>query len=315
MTARDKSNKPNEEFGRWIDALTAEARFGKGDRRGTANLIDEGARRRAAEAIREGLCVQLARPLRSHVESGAPGIQVDLAYGQMEAYGTRSPFAKPLEHGSDVTHVEPHGTNFTHMDALNHMGRGGKWYGGYAVDDPNAPSVADLADHGLFTRGVLVDIPAVRDTGWVLPGDLVSGDDIDAALTRQGAEFAPGDALLLYMGRDRFEASGGAIDLEAVATGSAAPGAGEGAARWIAEHDVSMLAWDFLDGFPSDDAEATFCVHLLIPAIGMVLIDNCYLGPAAGQVQRTGRSEGAFIVPTPPIPKATGALVQPLFIQ
>jgi len=305
----------NEEFGRWLDDIASRTRFGRGDRVGTANLIDDGARQRAAVALIEGDCVSLARPIMEAAEGVDAEVKVEVGYGQMAAFGTLTPFAKPLDTGSDVTHVAAHGIDLTHLDGLNHMGRGGRWYGDCSVDDPHAPSVAQLASHVLFTRGVIVDIPAVRGTEWVEPTAPVTGEDIDAALSRQGTEFVAGDALILYMGRDRFESAGNTVDLAAVAVGASTPGAGEGAARWIADHDVSIVAWDFLDAFTGRDTDPTFCVHLLIPAIGQVLVDNCHLGPAIDRLRKNGRSDGALVVATPAIPRATGALVQPLFIQ
>jgi kynurenine formamidase len=309
------TGNPNEDFGRWLDDIASRNRFGSGDRRGTANFIDERARLRAATALVDGFCVSLARPIRESVEGEDSEVRVEIGYGQMSAFGALAPFSKPLDTGSDVTHVTAHGIDYTHLDALNHMGRGGTWYGGYGVDDPHASSVAQIADHLLFTRGVIVDIPAVRGSEWVDPADPVTGEDIDAALSRQGAEFVAGDALILYMGRDRFERAGNTVDLAEVAIGASTPGAGHGAARWIAEHDVSIVAWDFLDGFTGRDTDPTFCVHLLIPAIGQVLVDNCHLGSAVERLRLNGRSHGAFVVATPAIPRATGALVQPLFIQ
>jgi kynurenine formamidase len=311
----DSGGNANEDFGRWLDDITSKNRFGRGDRRGTANFIDEGARRRAAEALVDGSCVSLARPIKGAAEGEDAEVKVEVGYGQMEAFGTLSAFAKPLDTGSDVMHVTAHGIDFTHMDALNHMGRAGTWYGGYSVDDPHPPSVEDLAGHLLFTRGVIVDIPAVRETEWVEPTAPVTGEDIDAALSRQGADFVAGDALILYMGRDRFESAGNTVDLAAVAFGASTPGAGHGAARWIAEHNASIVAWDFLDGFTGREEDPTFCVHLLIPAIGQILVDNCHLGPAVDRLRTNGRSHGALVVATPAIPRATGALVQPLFIQ
>jgi hypothetical protein len=190
------------------------------------------------------------------------------------------------------------------------MGRGGRWYSGFAVDDPDAHSVAPLADHGLFTRGVLVDIPAVRGTDWVDARDPVTGEDVEAALATTDTVFEPGDALLLYMGRDRYEAAGLEMDIGGA---KPTPGAGVGVARWIVERRASMLCWDFLDAMGSDEPD--FPVHLLIWAVGLLLVDNAHLAGAADLVRRTGRATGAFVVTPPAIPRATGALVQPLFVQ
>ena len=305
-------NVANQEYGQWLDELTERKRFGEGDRVGTANLIDRAARARAAGALVDGHCVSLARPIPT---GDGTGVHIDASHFQMPSFGTLPPFARPLDTGADSTRIEAHGVNYTHLDALNHMGRDGKWYGGHMTDTPSSPDISDLANHLLFTRGVVADIPAARGAQWVDVTDPVTAEDIDRALLKQGAVFEPGDALLLYMGRDRYEAAGGTIDLAATAGGTPANGAGAGVARWIVEHDVSILAWDFLDAFPPDHKQPIFPVHLLIPAIGLLLVDNCHLGPAAEQVRQTHRSTGALIVAPPAIPGTTGALVQPLFIQ
>jgi hypothetical protein len=65
---RASSGNANEEFGRWLDDIASRNRFGRGDRLGTANLIDDRARQRAAEALVDGICVSLARPITEAVE-------------------------------------------------------------------------------------------------------------------------------------------------------------------------------------------------------------------------------------------------------
>jgi kynurenine formamidase len=302
---------PNDEYDRWIDELAARSRFGSGDRRGTANFIDPAARLRAAEAIQSGTCVSLARPVVDGADGDSPAVVVEVSHSQIDAFANRPAFSGlPMDAGGDVVHIRAHGQTNTHLDAINHIGRGGTWYSGFAVEDPEGPSLVDIANHLLFTRAVLVDIPAVRGTPWVGADRPVTGEDIDAALASTGTRFEPGDALLLYMGRDRFEAEGGHMD---VATGDPTPGAGASAARWVAAHDVSLLCWDFLDAvLPS---EPVLQLHLLIWAVGLLLVDNCDLSVAAERVRLTGRATGALVVAAPAIPRATGSLVQPFFIQ
>src|SRR6266446_3145490 len=50
--------------------------------------------------------------------------------------------------------------------------------------------------------------PRSGETEWADPAKPVSGEDIDSALAVAGVTFEPGDALLLYMGRDKYEAAG-----------------------------------------------------------------------------------------------------------
>src|SRR4051812_18935658 len=228
---------PTTDYDSWLNGLHANRRFGDRDRIGTANLIDAAARHRATAAVIDGAPTSLARPLRPQTSArndGLPGFKVDVFYTD-----------GPIGMGSDHVEYDCHGHYNTHLDSINHIGLGGTWYCDWAVDDANGPTLVDLADHGLVTRGVLIDVPAVRGTDWADPARPVNGDDIDGALEHAGVTFEPGDALLLYMGRDRWETSGN----DYVGTRSAwpVPGPGWSAARWIADHGVSMLAWDFLD--------------------------------------------------------------------
>jgi kynurenine formamidase len=292
----------DEGYRAWLDQIAANPKFGWRDRKGTANYIDEEARRRAVAAMRTGRCSTLARPLaiRSDPRPGEGLLTVEVSkYDRGE-----------LISASDVVHVAAHGQRQTHLDGLNHYGRNGTWYSGFGVEDPDGPSIADLAEHKLFTRGVIADIPSVRGTDWVDPGSPVTAEDIDAALHAAGVTFEPGDALLLYMGRDRWEQDGNELDL---ISRKPTPGAGSGAAHWIADHQVSLLCWDFLDAVCDD--EPTIPVHLLIWAVGLLLVDNCNLGPTVAAARADRSAVGALVVAPPPLPTVTGCLVDPLFIQ
>jgi len=302
---------PNDDYVKWLDTVAAEARFGADDKIGTANYIDSAARQRAAESIKTGACLSLARPLVLESDDPDATLKTQVTVEPCETFGHRPPFVGgPVMFGADVVQVYAHGQQQTHLDAINHIGRNNQWYNGFAVDDPNGPDLAGIVNHKLFTRAVVCDIPAVRGTKWVDPTQPVMGNDIDAALKAGGVSFERGDALILYMGRDRYEAAGNVMDLYA---GCATPGAGSDAARWLVEHEASLVCWDFLDGV--SDGEPVFQVHMLIWAIGLLLVDNCDLGPVAAAVHESGQITGGLVVAPPALPRATGSLVSPLFIQ
>jgi len=281
----------------WLRELGASRRFGAGDRLGTANLVDDAARARARDAIRTGRSASLARPLADGPNSRSD----DRPAFALEVFHTDGPIGA----GSDHVELDCHGTVNTHLDGLNHMGIDGTWYGGYAMDDPSAPSIAEFAAAGLVTRGVHVDIPAARGAPWVDVDEPVTGADIDRALAATGTTFEPGDALLLDMGRDRFEAAGHVME------GPRRPGIGFDGARWIATHGVSLLCWDFMDAF--HPGEPLAAVHMLIWAIGLVLVDNCdhsRLRDTLAPEQATG----ALVVGPLPIAGATGNNVNPIVL-
>lgn len=280
-------------FHSWLAAVEVEARemFGADDRLGTANHIDAGARLRAAACVRTGGALSLARPL---VE--APGMSISIS-----TFNNGDVVVDRME-------ASCHGHTKTHLDALNHMAEGGRFYGGRSAHDSDLPTIVDLAEHGLFTRAVVADIPAVRGTPWIEADHPVTAADIDAATA--DVEIAPGDALLLYMGRDRWEEAGYGHE---AAAGPLKPGAGRSVAQWVWEHRISIVGWDFIDA--QDVAEPTpeekGTVHRLLAAAGLVLIDNCHLGPAARELRRQGRRSGALAaLPLGPV-GGTGSLVTP----
>ena len=68
-----------------------------------------------------------------------------------------------------------------------------------AVDGATHHAMTALRD-GIVTRGVLLDIPALRGVDYLLPGDAVYPDDLDAAAARQGVTVGRGDVVLLRTG-------------------------------------------------------------------------------------------------------------------
>ena len=70
------------------------------------------------------------------------------------------------------------------------------------VDGATFASVAAAAN-GMVTRGVLIDIPRLRDVDWLEHGEAVFPEDLDEAKRSQGITVESGDAVLLRTGQDR----------------------------------------------------------------------------------------------------------------
>ncbi|MCW2523290.1 MAG: cyclase family protein [Frankiales bacterium] len=285
----------------WLLDLAANPPFGPEDRLGTANYLSPHARLRGAQSISAGAVVSLARPLvdsPSARRDGRPSMSVEVFVTGSEVSAM----------GSDHVELDCHGLQNTHLDALNHVGVGGHWYGGFALDDPSSSSVADLAGAGLFTRAVLVDIPTLRGTPWAEGDQPVTGSEIDQALAQSGVEFESGDALLLYLGRDRYEAAGHVYDMS-----PGSPGLGESGVQWVAEHQVSILCWDFLDEPKTKTPVSTG--HSLIWAIGLLLVDSCDFAALNAAMGAGGGVAGALVLAPLALPGATGCNVNPLVLR
>lgn len=306
FSARVPANEQDINLHRWLESLAARHRFGDDDRIGTANLIDAAARRRAAESVVHGRAVSLERPLRAAESSrrdDLPGFETRFFFtdrGSGEGIGT------------DHVEIDCHGHVNTHLDALNHMAKNGTWYNAWPVDSPNETSVNHLAAHGLFTRGVLLDITNVRGDPWVDVDDPVSAADLDAAVASAGITIERGDALLLHMGRDRFEAAGNAIFTSDNRWSEKRPGVGRSGAEWISEHDISIVCWDFLDAHHPSHPRTP--VHFLIWAIGLLVVDNCTFSEALEAVVQAGQVTGALVVAPLRMDGGTGCSVNPLFV-
>jgi kynurenine formamidase len=289
----------------WIRSLAATRPFGPGDRRGTANLIDAAARARAAACVRTGSSVSLARPLLAddyNSTAARPGFLHETWY---------HPADDGMGWGQDHLVLNPHGLRNTHLDALNHVAVDGTFYGGRPVTDAEQGSVDVLAPDGLVTRALYVNVPHQRGTRWA--DRPVDGADIAAALTAAGLVVEPGDALCLDMGRDQFEAARGHM-LGGPETGQdAGGGLSSDGARWVAEHRVSILAWDMLDSAGAKAAHAS--AHVLTWAIGLLLLDNCDFAALRRARGPHTQVAGALVVSPLAVEGANGANLNPLVLS
>jgi hypothetical protein len=299
------ASRPSVDMPDWMRKLAGEHRFGRDDRRGTANLIDAAARARGATCIQTGESVSLARPLRGHDYNSSgerPGYWHETWY-RLDADGTGW--------GLDHLVLNPHGLQNTHLDALNHVAVDGTFYGGRPVDDPVQGSADVLAPGGLVTRALYVDIPSHRGTDWA--DRPVDGADIDAELAAAGIVVEAGDALCLDMGRDRFESARG-HPLGGPETDQDAGGglSGDGA-RWVAEHGISILAWDMLD---SREAKLTHAsAHMLTWAIGLLILDNCDFASLRAAHGPGTKVAGALVVSVLPVSGSNGVNLNPLIVS
>src|SRR5262249_19277858 len=107
----------------------------------------------------------------------------------------------------DYIGIAFHQSSFTHIDALCHiLDEGGMWNRRDPRQDFSAhgASVGDVEQWKdvIVTRGVLVDVPRFRDQPAVSIGHPIHADELAAVAAHQGVQIEPGDALVVYGGRD-----------------------------------------------------------------------------------------------------------------
>lgn len=266
-------------------------RWGKDDQKGTVNLITPEVRREAAALVKDGVSVSLSHNTDAtyHVKMSPP---VD---GQFNM---------------DEQSVFFHGTAHTHFDALSHVFYEGKMYNGFPESSVKATGAEKLAvtayGDGLFTRGVLVDIPWLRGVPYVEPAAVIYPEDFDAWEKKTGVKIHSGDAVFVRTGRWAYLAAKGPWDI-----GSHAAGLSALCARWLRQRDVAVLGSDAShDAAPSGIAGVTFPVHqLLIVAMGMPLFDQCDLEELAKAAR--ARHRWTFLFTAAPV-RATGSTGGPV---
>lgn len=266
---------------------------------GTVGLIDAAARLRGSAAVIDGRVLSLCR-------------EIDVT-GTLQVAVTDDD-SPPRTIGTDRVTLEAHGISDTHLDALSHFAIDGSWHDGSPCHElvaGNDRSLLAWASHGLVTRGLIVDIPSARGVPWVETDEPVTGDEIDSCLKVKGTEATSGDALIVYMGRDRFETAGHRVRPIANSA-DGRPGIGRSGAEWIADTGISVVCWDFLDAHGS--TEPPLAVHSLIWAIGLALVDNCHLAEAAAAVAERDSPAGLLTIAPLALPGATGCLVNPLMM-
>jgi hypothetical protein len=302
---RRMSVRPQVDMPGWVAELATSQPFGVGDRRGTANLVDAAARARGAALVRSGESISLARPLRGNDYNSTPE-RPGFAHEKWYV-----PTDDGMGWGQDHVVLNCHGLLNTHIDGLNHVAVNDTFYGGRAIDDPQVGSVDVLARSGLLTRAVYVDVQALRGAPWA--DRPVSGEDLDAALAQAAVGFEPGDALVLDMGRDRFEAASGHPLGGPESDADAGGGLSSEGAQWVAEHGVSMLVWDMLD---SANAKLTHAsAHVLTWAIGLILLDNCDFSDLRAAIGPGSQLAGALVLAPLVIEGANGVNLNPLILR
>jgi kynurenine formamidase len=288
-------------------AVSSWGRWGDGDERGALNHLTPERVAAAAALVRDGLTVTLSWPLNTHARADNP----HPADHHMTAFGEDG----PLNLAKDYVGVDYHNDTHTHIDALCHVGYKDSLYNGKPADvvtirGAAAESIETLKD-GLVGRGVLLDIPRLREVPWLEPGENVFRHELEAAEQGQGIVVREGDILLVRTGHARR-----LNELGPWETPAAKSGLHPTAMTFVAERGVSALGSDTnSDTAPSSTEGVPFPVHVLaIAAMGVHLLDYLRLEDLLAACERTGRWEFLFLAAPLRIPGGTGSPLNPIAI-
>jgi kynurenine formamidase len=297
-----------QEVESWLYSRSNWGRWGNDDQAGAMNLITSEKRVRAARCVKSGDSFSLSLPLPTG-PAGAHNPRPVAHYFRGRQVG---------EHGAffDYFGIDFHGLGITHLDALSHFwGPKGMWQG----RDPFKAMVLDGAkwatvEHwrqGFTTRGVLLDVPRHRGQPCVDFDSPVHGAELASIAKAQRVALEPGDALLVYMGREAWDRAH--PDRPFASLYEARPGMHASCLPFIREHDVALLLWDMIDATPSGYSIAA-PVHGALFAYGVGLVDNAMMEPLAQACAREGRYEFQLSVAPLYLIGGTGSPVNPIAV-
>jgi kynurenine formamidase len=297
--------------------------FGADDQAGATNYITPEKRLEAVQLVKQGKVATLGMQYHSRIPV-FPG----------------RTFALSIPGGGGPTHNLPwKGDNFrqTFMDELvtAEIGQAGTQFDSLAHPMIMVRGAKDLADgnyfsHGprladiggprglstlgpehvgsFFTRGVLIDVAALKGVD-VLPETYeITADDLREALARQGMSLQPGDAAIVHTGWGRW------WDEDPARYVKSSPGIGVGAAEWLAAQDPMLVGADnsSVNILPGRDASVSEPVHqILLVVHGILLLENLKLD----EVVARRAHEFALIVQPLKIQGGSGSSVAPVAVR
>jgi kynurenine formamidase len=160
----------------------------------------------------------------------------------------------------------------------------------------------------IVTRGVLIDVAAVKNVETLPEGYEITLQDLQQALSKQAVTLQQGDAVLIHAGWSRLWGK------DNVKYQAANPGIGVAAAEWLAKQNPILVGSDTatVEVSPNPDPQLSLPVHQIMLVVnGIHLLENLKLDELAAKRIH----EFAFIVQPLKIQGATGSTVAPIAIR
>jgi kynurenine formamidase len=282
------------------------SKWGAGDERGAANHMRPATVMRAAQLIKTGQVVELGRVLESSMPLfGTRRFEIHTKRTGPPLGGNKRRSNEELV----VTEIGQVGTQF---DMFPHQTIGNQFYNCFDNDEiatRNGFTKLGVEKIGtLFTRGVLIDVAALKGVPMLPAGYEITAADLQSGLQRQGVSLQAGDAVLIHTGYGKL------WNVDNVTYNKDTPGIGAPAAEWLAKQDVMLIGADTfaVEAFPNADKNISLPVHQIALVVnGIFLLENLKLDELA-----TAKAyEFAFIVQPLKVKGGTGSTVAPVAVR
>ena len=284
------------------------SKWGSSDERGSGNhMRNPQVTLRAARLIKTGEVIELGHVLGPGMPFFGPRIM------NMQPKRTFMNTGRNTRGSNEEMFTGEFGQIGTQFDGFAHQSHGDSHYNCFKTSEiatrngftklgvQNAPT--------FFTRGVLIDVAALK--GVEMLGDTyeITQSDLEQALAKQGnMRLQPGDAAIIHTGWGKLYGKDNARFVKTT------PGIGVGAAEWLAKQDPSLVGSDNwpVEVAPNPDKDLSLPVHqILLVVNGIHLLENMKLDELASKKVY----EFALVMQPLKLYGATGSTVAPAAIR
>jgi kynurenine formamidase len=282
------------------------SKWGKGDQRGSGNHMKPETVLRAARLIKAGEVFELGRVLAEGMPLPA-GRRFEIFTKR-----TRNDPGTNRRSSNEELVVSEIGQVGTQFDTFSHQMIAGSMYNCITLEE--AASRTGFSKLGveqvgaLITRGVLIDVAALKGVAVLSESYEITPQDLQAALAAQKLTLQPGDAVLIHTGWGTLWGKDNARYQRS------SPGLGVAAAEWLAKQDPMLVGADNggVEVAPNPDKNLAGPGHQIFLVVnGIHLLENLRLDELAARKAH----EFALIVEPLKIQGGTGSSVAPIAIR
>ena len=307
----------------YFNDLSNWGKWGDDDQMGTLNYINDSVRLNAASLLKNGHSVSCSRPIEFEYAPDTPNPPVHYMIESGDGLSSEYPFndskisAKPSQVAMDYIGMIFHGHSITHIDSLAHFFWNGKMYNNqpaYLISTSLGATTesVDLASAGIVSRGILIDVPKIRNIPWVERGEGVLPEDIIKAEEKFGFKIQEGDVLLIRTGQYKRRLDEGPVNPSVEGSAACHPAC----LPLFHERKISMLGSDTgNDVLPPLYSEVNMPIHQIgIVAMGLWILDNANLEDLSEACEKFQRWEFFININPLRLSNSTGSPVNPIVL-
>ena len=288
------------------DSARCPSQWGPADERGAGNLQGPEAVLKAARLIRTGEVIELG-----HVLSAGMPMLATRQFNLHTKRTTANPESNRRGSNEELVIAEI-GQVGTQFDGFAHQTIGDSMYNCVKVSEASTRSgftklgVQNVG--ALVTRGVLIDIAALKNVDMLPASYEITIEDLEQALSNERMALQRGDAVIVHTGWGKLWGKDSAKYL------ASNPGIGVRASEWLARQGPILVGADTgpVEISPNPDRQLSLPTHQIMLVVnGIHLLENLKLDELAAKRVY----EFAFIVEPLKIQGGTGSTVAPIAIH